>query len=242
MKAGHVRHRPFPRAITMAFQPIVDIAAKKIFAHEALVRGQDGAPAHDILASVNAGNQYAFDRLCRATALEWGSRLTLPGLLSINFLPNAVHDPHECMQATAAAAQQAGWPLTRLMFEVNEQEAVAEPERLLVILQAYRAHGILVAIDDFGAAYSGLNLLADFQPDLLKLDLALARGVSLDRPRQAIIRHTVGMCEELGVQVVAEGIEKPDDCRALYDLGISLQQGYLFSRPVIEGAPKVRFA
>ena len=231
----------FQRAITMAFQPIVDVRHRTTFAYEALVRGQDGAPAIDILADVDDINRFAFDQLCRTTALEWAARLNPPSLLSINFMPNAVYDPHSCMLATVATAKRVGWPLARIIFEVNEQEAVCDVERLLTVLKGYRAQGILTAIDDFGAAYSGLNLLADFQPDLLKLDLALIRGVSRDRARRAIIRHTVSMCDELGIKVVAEGVETVDDSRSLCDLGISLQQGYLFARPQIEALPRPNF-
>ena len=90
------------------------------------------------------------------------------------------------------------------------------------------------AIDDFGAGFAGLNLLADFQPDIIKLDMDLIRGIDQSRPRQAIVRGTVAMCEELGIQVIGEGVETADECSALHDLGIHLMQGYLFSRPLFE--------
>jgi EAL domain-containing protein (putative c-di-GMP-specific phosphodiesterase class I) len=233
--------RSFPKPITMAFQPIVDVVEKTAFAHEALVRGQDGSAASEILAEVDESNRNAFNQLCRVTALEWAGRLRPPSRLSINFMPNAAYELDTCMRATVAVARRVDWPLTRIIFEVNEQEAISDFEHLLVALRSYRAQGILIAIDDFGAAYSGLNLLAEFQPDLLKLDLALIKGIAVDRPRRAIIRHTVSMCEELGVRVVAEGVETIDDSRALCDLGIALQQGYLFARPQIEALPALHF-
>jgi EAL domain-containing protein (putative c-di-GMP-specific phosphodiesterase class I) len=225
----------------MAFQPIIDVNEKTTFAYEALVRGQDGASADDILSTVDDVNRFAFDQLCRITALEWAGKLKPTALLSINFMPNAVYDAYHCMLGTIAAAKRVDWPLSRIIFEVNEQEAVADLERLLLVLKAYRAQGILTAIDDFGAAYSGLNLLADFQPDLLKLDLALIKGIALDKNRRAIIRHTVSMCDELGIKVIAEGVETTDDSLALHDLGIPLQQGYLFARPQLEALPQPRF-
>jgi EAL domain-containing protein (putative c-di-GMP-specific phosphodiesterase class I) len=238
---AHHTDRAYPRAITMAFQPVVDLRENIVFAHEALVRGKDGASAGDMLASVHAGNRSAFEQCCRATAIDWAQRLQLPGLLSINFMPNVVHEADACTQPVATSAGHATWPLTRIIIEVNEQEAVADLDRLLVILKRYHAQGILTAIDDFGAGYSGLKLLADFQPDLLKLDLALVRGVALDRTRQVIIRHTVRLCEELGVRIIAEGVETADDCHALYDIGIFLQQGYFFARPLIEQLPVIHF-
>ncbi|MBV6860386.1 EAL domain-containing protein [Xanthomonas euvesicatoria] len=201
----------FPTAITMAFQPIVDVSTRSIYAGEALVRGQNGESAGSILAAVDERNRYAFDQACRIKAIECAAQIGLPALLSINFMPN------------------------------SEQEHLTDPAHLLGILRTYQARGMKTAIDDFGAGYAGLGLLAEFQPDLLKLDIALVRGIDTDRSRQAIVRHVTRMCEELGIAVIAEGIEQPDQYRALRDLGIHLQQGYLFARPQIGELPKVHW-
>jgi EAL domain-containing protein (putative c-di-GMP-specific phosphodiesterase class I) len=96
----------FRRAITMAFQPIINVTDKTTFAHEALVRGQDGASANDILSTVDDINRFAFDQKCRITALEWAGKLKPPALLSINFMPNAVYDAYHCMLGTIAAAKR----------------------------------------------------------------------------------------------------------------------------------------
>jgi EAL domain-containing protein (putative c-di-GMP-specific phosphodiesterase class I) len=221
----------FEKTITMAFQPIVDVAARSVFAHEALVRGSDGASALEVLASVSPGNQYAFDQACRVRALECAVDAGIPSLLSINFLPNAVYNPEHCLRATLAAAERVGWPLARIIFEVTEHEAITDPAHLLNILRTYRARGFLTAIDDFGAGYAGLNLLADFQPDLLKLDIGLIQGIDGDKVRQRIVLHMTRLCEDLGVRVIGEGVERPDEASALLDLGVVLQQGYLFAKP-----------
>jgi EAL domain-containing protein (putative c-di-GMP-specific phosphodiesterase class I) len=124
-----------------------------------------------------------------------------------------------------------GWPLANIIFEVTEHEAITDPAHLLNILRTYRARGFLTAIDDFGAGYPGLNLLADFQPDLLKLDIGLIRGVDRDTVRQRIVRHMTRLCENLGVRVIGEGVENAAESSALLDLGVVLQQGYFFARP-----------
>ncbi|BBJ97384.1 EAL domain-containing protein [Xanthomonas campestris] len=231
----------FPTAITMAFQPIVDVATRRIYAGEALVRGVDGASAASILGAVDERNRYAFDQACRIKAIECAEAIALPALLSINFMPNAVYNPEHCLRATLEATEHYQWPLHSIIFEVSEQEHMADPAHLLGILRAYQARGLKTAIDDFGAGYAGLGLLADFQPDLLKLDIALVRGIHTDRSRQAIVRHVTGMCEELGIAVIAEGIEEADEYRTLRDLGIHLQQGYLFARPQLRALPPVHW-
>jgi EAL domain-containing protein (putative c-di-GMP-specific phosphodiesterase class I) len=231
----------FEGAITMAFQPIVDVVARSVLAHEALVRGSDGASAHDVLAGVGEGNQYAFDQACRVRALECAVEARLPALVSINFLPNAVYNPEHCLRATLAAAERVGWPLARIIFEVTEHEAITDPAHLLNILRSYRARGFLTAIDDFGAGYAGLNLLADFQPDLLKLDIGLIRGIDGDRVRQRVVQHMTRLCEDLGVRVIGEGVETVAESRVLLDMGVVLQQGYLFAKPATGDAPVSAF-
>lgn len=229
-----------PFEISMAFQPIVAMDSGEIFAHEALVRGTQGEPAGTVLAQVNDDNRYAFDQRCRTTAIEWATRLGVPARLSINFMPNAVYRPETCIRATLEAARQHGFPLERIIFEVTEQERVTDTGHLLEILRAYRKQGFLTAIDDFGAGYAGLNLLAEFQPDLLKLDMALIRGIDNDPVRQAIVESVLSMCQRLSIRVIAEGVETQEELLALQGMGIGLFQGYLLARPGFQSLPAVR--
>lgn len=167
---------------TMAFQPIVDLRhGGSVFAYEALVRGTDGSSAASVLARVNDGNRYAFDQACRVRAVELAARLGIDCRLSINFLPNAVYQPEACIRVTLEAARRSGFPVERIIFEVAEHENAHDREHLNRILRAYRRQGLRTAIDDFGAGYAGLGLLADFQPDMLKIDMALVRGIGATR-------------------------------------------------------------
>ena len=228
--------------ISMAFQPICDLQNRRVFAHEALVRGPQGESAGSLLQQVDADNLYAFDQACRVKAVEWGARLNLPGLLSINFMPNAVYQAETCIRATLEAATRFGFPLERIIFEVTEQEQVLDIEHLLQILFAYRKQGFKTAIDDFGSGYAGLNLLADFQPDLLKLDMDLIRGIDQDSVRQVLVDGTLQMCRRLGVEVIAEGVETHEELAVLKGMGIQLFQGYLLARPGFETLPEVNLA
>ncbi|MDE2120658.1 MAG: EAL domain-containing protein, partial [Betaproteobacteria bacterium] len=103
------------------------------------------------------------------------------------------------------------------------------------ILREYKRQGFLTAIDDFGAGYAGLRLLADFQPDLIKLDMDLVRHVDQQRPRQAIARAVIRMAEQMGIRLVVEGVESAGERDFFLHEGVSLFQGYLFSRPVFRG-------
>lgn len=224
---------------TMAFQPIVDISTGKPFGYEALVRGRNQESAGSILGQVTPENLYSFDQTCRVKAIDLAAELGLEGMLSINFLPNAVYRPETCIRATLEAAHQRGFPLNRIMFEVTEGEEVLDHAHLKNIFEAYKRTGFTTAIDDFGAGHSGLNLLADFQPDIIKLDMALTRHIDKDRIRRAIVSGIIKVCDELSIDVIAEGVESREECIALADQGIKLFQGYYFARPGFESLPVV---
>lgn len=217
-----------------AYQPIVDLNTQTIFAREALVRGPNGENAASVLAQVTEANRYRFDQACRVKAIKGASELGFPEAISINFLPNAIYKPEACIRTTLAAAKANGFPLERIIFEVTEGERVDDGPWFAQILREYKRCGFKTAIDDFGAGYAGLKLLADFQPDLIKIDMDLIRGVDANRARQSIVKSLVRLCEDMDIQVIAEGIETPAERDFLFDTGIHLMQGYLFAKPAFK--------
>jgi EAL domain-containing protein (putative c-di-GMP-specific phosphodiesterase class I) len=239
VKCGACRSDVPVPAFTMAFQPILDIDSAEIFAYEALVRPPGGGSAADVLSHVNDQNRYSFDQACRVKAIELASRLEMDTQLSINFLPNAVYQPAACLQKTFEAAERAQFPVHHLMFEVTENEPSRDVGHLQAIFNEYKRHGMITAIDDFGAGHSGLNMLADFQPDVLKIDMALTRSIHTDQVRSKITGAIVGLCSNLHISVIAEGIETIQEAMALRALGVHLFQGYLFAQPAIEQLPKI---
>ncbi len=233
-----------PFEFTMAFQPIVDLAAGRVYAYEALVRGPAGESAKTVLGKVTMANRYAFDQSCRVKAIELASRLGLQDIgasLSINFIPGAMYEPENCVRATLAAARRHRFPADRLIFELTENEEVVDYAKLERIFHVYRAQTFRTALDDFGAGFSGLSLLARFQPDVVKIDLSLLRDLDTDARRHAIVRGIVRICRDLSTAVVAEGVETVAELAALRALGVTLFQGYLFAKPGFEALPQVAF-
>ncbi len=226
----------FDVPFSMAFQPIVDISTGAIYAHEALVRGPNGEGAASILGQISDKNRYAFDQKCRVKAIELASKLYDPcdtAKLSINFMPNAVYEPRACIRVTLAAAMKTGFPLNRIIFEFTENERL-DTTHLLHILRTYRDMGFQTAIDDFGAGHAGLALLAHFQPDIVKLDMDMIRGIDIDPVKRTIVRHILRMLEDLSITPLCEGVETADELNVLRDLGVSLIQGYVLARPSFE--------
>jgi len=219
---------------SMAFQPIVDLRKGQIFAQEALARGLSGESAGTVFEQVDEHNLYRFDQTCRVKAIELASRFPSTSLISINFMPRAVYRPELCIRTTLAAAKEYSVDVSRIMFEVTEGEKVDDSSHLQSIINYYKSQGFKTAIDDFGAGFSGLNMLAEFLPDLVKLDMALIRNIHSSRSRKAIVKGVATMCHELDIGLIAEGIETVEEKETLLELGIYLQQGYLYSKPVFE--------
>ncbi len=218
----------------MAFQPIVKFSTGEIFAHEALVRGQNGESAGKVFAHVNAENTYMFDQTCRVRAIKDAARCGIDTNLSINFMPNAVYQAETCIRKTLEAAAEVDFPLERIIFEVTETDQIPDRPHLRNILDYYKQRGFRTAIDDFGEGYAGLNLLAEFVPDFVKLDMALVRSVDSDRNRRTIIQHLIRLCEDLKIEVIAEGVETVEERDTILDLGVDMFQGYLFAKPAFQ--------
>jgi EAL domain-containing protein (putative c-di-GMP-specific phosphodiesterase class I) len=226
---------------TFAFQPIVDAIMREVFSYEALIRGSGNEPASQVLRQVTADRLFAFDQKARVHAIDLAMRLGLSCHLNLNFLPQSLDSTSESILTTLEAARRANLPINRLVLEVLEGEIIRDHSHFREQINAYRGLGLKVAIDDFGAGYSGLNLLADFQPDQVKLDMKLIAGIERHGPRQAIVRAINHVCFDLGIDIIAEGIETEEEYAWLASQGIHLFQGYLFARPGFESFPPVHY-
>ncbi|MFY8275381.1 EAL domain-containing protein [Pseudoalteromonas sp. SSDWG2] len=226
---------------TMAFQPIINAAHASVFGYEALVRGPNNESAFSIISQVHEGNRYVFDQLCRVKAIALAAKLGIKEMLSINFLPKAIYSPERCIRTTLEAAKKYNFPAENIMFEFTEVEKIEDTEHVERVVNYYKSLGFKTAIDDFGSGYAGLNLLADFQTNIVKFDMELVRNINNDKVRQAIFRNCLIMMKEIGITPLAEGIETQGEYEWLREQGVELMQGYLFAKPGFECLPVVNF-
>jgi EAL domain-containing protein (putative c-di-GMP-specific phosphodiesterase class I) len=240
--AGCADGTELPFEFKMAFQPIVDVSENRIWGYEALVRGPNGESAHSVLSQLTDTQLYRFDQAARVMAIETAGRLFADPRtrLSINFMPNAVYEPRACIQKSLEAARRANFPASNLMFEFTENERMSDPAHVENIVRAYKALGFWTALDDFGAGYAGLGLLARLQPNLIKIDMELLRDIHLSRPKQVIVAGLAQIARELDITVLAEGVENEAELTILRAAGIALFQGYHFARPGFMALPTVR--
>ncbi len=223
-------------AITMAFQPQIDVVERRIYGYEALVRGLNGETAATVLSRVTADTVYAFDQACRVKAIELAAKLGIRENLSINFMPNAVYHPASCLRKTIESANAFGFPIERITFEFTEDEYVVDRDHMKSIIQTYHKQGFKTAIDDFGSGYAGLGLLVDLQTDILKVDQTIIRGISVGCPRWAVMLGIITMADKLGIDILCEGVETIEEYGVLRSMGVRYMQGFLFAKPMIEMA------
>jgi EAL domain-containing protein (putative c-di-GMP-specific phosphodiesterase class I) len=223
--------------ITSHFQPIVHADdTRRVYAHEALVRGQerDGTlvpPGRMFHLAHEADILFQLDLAARQAAIRQAVANGLSTPLFINFTPTAIYDPAFCLRSTVGAVAAAGIPASNVVFEVVESDRAGDAKHLRDIIDFYRQEGFRVALDDLGAGYSSLNLIHQLRPDIVKLDMELTRNIHEDPYKALITRKILEIAQRLDILTVAEGIETPGELRWVREHGVDFVQGYLIARP-----------
>jgi len=225
--------------LTMAFQPIVDMAEGTIFAHEALVRGPNGESAAHVLSGVPADSQSRFDQLCRRRAMELAARLNISERISINFQPLPENNLERGIIRTVKLADTFDLPLSQLLFEITDSHRTTSLDFVKEVIGAYQANGLATALDNFGNGLVELNDLEMVAPDIIKLDRELTHNIDSNRVRQIFVKSVVDVCNEIDCRVIAQGVESQAELESLLSFGITHFQGYLLARPSLESVAEL---
>jgi EAL domain-containing protein (putative c-di-GMP-specific phosphodiesterase class I) len=228
-RGGDARGNGNGPRFAVAFQPIVDVAAGRVRAYEALLRGPGGSPAGGVLARVPAGERASFETEALSTILDlFGAG---EGDLHVNFSAAVLVRQRNAVAHLAARLSVSHLPPARFVIEVTEGERIGDAEALAAMMREARACGFRIALDDFGTGYGGLGLLAEAKPDLVKLDRSLIRGIHQHRVRHPIVMRMLEAAGRLGIGAVAVGVETEAEYHCLASLGVTLFQGFLVSPP-----------
>lgn len=210
-----------------AYQPIVDRDGK-LYAHEALMRSREPELPHPgavLDAAERLGRLVALGRhmrsLSAATMADDAS-----GLLFLNLHPRDLLDD-ELVSLDAPLARIAH----RVVLEITERAALEKLGDVKARADVLRERGYRIAIDDLGAGYAGLTSFALLEPDIVKLDMTLVRGIDQNATKQKLVKTMSSLCTDLGMLVVAEGVETKEELLCVLELGSHLVQGYLIARP-----------
>ena len=217
------------------FQPIVDLKSRRVIGFETLARWTDRdlgfvppdvfIPLAEERGIIGPLSQLLL-RKATGTAGQWPDDL----FLSFNLSPSQLVDQNTA-QHVLAILERTGFDPRRLEIEITESGLMTDPASAEKILHDFHAMGIRVALDDFGTGQSSLGRLRQFAFDKLKIDRAFVSSILDDKPSEHIIRAILAMCEGLGMEVVAEGIEEEEQARRLIQFGCAGGQGYLFGKP-----------
>ena len=223
-------------SIITLFQPIIDCSTMDVVAYECLSRGlkQDGSIMSPVIMFESARKSdmlFTLDRACRLQSLKNAKLKNIEKNIFINFTPTSIYNPVFCLHDTVEYAKELKFDFNKIVFEVIETERVENIAHLKNIFNFYIEKGFRVALDDVGSGYSTLNVLAELKPHIVKIDIALIRGIDRDPTKKAIVNSLVYIAKEIGATVLAEGIETTEEFEMVKSLGVNLVQGYLFGKP-----------
>lgn len=221
--------------IHTVYQPIVEMKNLDILGYEALSRGpidsEFRSPLLLFLVAAEFGLSFELDSLCRRKAISNIRNLGTNKKIFINTLAITIHDPQFRGRYLEKLLEDIKLKPENVVFEINEKMAIDNYDLFRSAMKDYSDIGIVHANDDVGAAYSDLERIMELNPGFMKLDISLVREINKSHIKQQIIKAMVNMAKGLGSQIIAEGIETPEEYETLLALDVDYGQGYLFGKP-----------
>jgi EAL domain-containing protein (putative c-di-GMP-specific phosphodiesterase class I) len=225
---------------SFAFQPIVDPFMQQIVSWEALIRTPEGDSPAVYFQTLPRDALYEADLKSKQVALSMASALGLhTQTLSLNLLPMTLVNVPNAVDFLLTVIEANGFVPEQIVVEFTESEAISRFDEFTHSVRQLKSAGISVTIDHFGAGFAGLQLLAQFQPDRIKINRDLIANVHKSGPRQAIVQAIIKCCASLEIQFCAVGVELAEEWMWLESAGISQFQGHLFASPRLGGIPAV---
>lgn len=218
------------------FQPIMSCAAGGgVYGYEALLRcdesGREVSPADIFGVARGADLLSQLDRrACRSAVME-AARYKIPTKLFVNVTPTVISNSEGCVENAVNFLGGAGLHPRQIVLEVVESEEVSDWRHFNRVLELYRGRGFEIALDDFGAGYSSLTTFSRLRPDYIKLDMDLIRAVHLDPHKATLAGKLIEAAREVGVKVIAEGIESAGEYDWVKGRGVDYVQGFYICRP-----------
>jgi EAL domain-containing protein (putative c-di-GMP-specific phosphodiesterase class I) len=211
-------------AFLPVFQPIVRLNDRHIVGYEALTRFRDGTrPDKRFIEAHTAGMSIRLEMVCLGDQLEAATWLPAGTWVSLNISPSLASAIVPLVSALERADRD-------VVLEITEHVEIADYKSLVGALDMVRGHARL-AVDDAGAGYAGLRHILELRPQFVKLDLSLVRNIDTDPARQAMVAGMAHFARDSGCELIAEGIETPEELAELIRLEVQLGQGYLFGKP-----------
>ncbi|MBC7766052.1 MAG: GGDEF domain-containing protein [Hyphomonadaceae bacterium] len=223
------------KAVNTVFQPIISLRTGQVYGYEALSRVMPEYTSLNIEELFNLALKencmWDFDAVCRQKAIENAALQHITSKLFLNVDPHIIHDPKFFSGMTNAYLAKYSLSPENIVFEITEKSTLNDMPAFLNTLEHYSNQGFQIALDDVGDGYSGLKLIAEAQPNFIKIDIGLIRDVNSDKMKRNLVKVLVSFCNVSGIVLIAEGIETNKELDTLMTLGVEFGQGYLIARP-----------
>jgi EAL domain-containing protein (putative c-di-GMP-specific phosphodiesterase class I) len=222
----------FERALAslwVAFQPIVSASRRTVYGYEGLLRTREATlsePQQVLDAAEQLDSLGRVGRAVRRSAAAAVREADGHPTLFVNLHPTDLYDPELVDERSPLVAIAES-----VVLEITERAALASVDDTRARVAELRRLGFRIAIDDLGAGYSGLNSFALLEPEVVKLDMGLIRDIDTSPVKRKVVGSMTSLCKDMGMLVVAEGVETADERDTLVALGCDLLQGFLFARP-----------
>jgi EAL domain-containing protein (putative c-di-GMP-specific phosphodiesterase class I) len=217
------------------FQPIKNMKNEEVLGYEALSRGPEGSalvsPANLFETAVESDLGFELDRLCRQRALVNARGLPESAKLFVNVMPSALYDPEFQGSNLIRVLDELGLSPKQVVIELTEKYAIENYSMFVDAISNFTQMGFAIAVDDIGAGHSGLEKIANINPQFLKFDMDLVREIDTSYTRREIVAALKNLGDKMDAVIIAEGIERQEELETLLDLGIDYGQGFLLGRP-----------
>lgn len=230
-----VGHMIAQQKIRTLFQPIVDLSTMEAVGYEALSRAEQADAeklgVHLFVAAAKAELDGELDQTCRALSIVRRPGLKQGRRLFVNCLPGTFYEPMRELDQMLLEWEEDGLTPDQMVFEITENITHDQLRRILPNVRDLQSRGYQFAVDDVGTGTSNLQLIADLEPQFIKMDITLTRGLATSMRKQALATYLLELADRCHAELIAEGIENQPDCDAAQKLGIRLGQGYLLGMP-----------
>lgn len=221
--------------IVTMFQPIISLTKGDVLGYEALSRGPAGSNLERADLLFDAARQFNLtwdlEYLCRKKAIQRAKDKIGDKLLFLNVDPQVINDARFVKGATKNYLSDNHIDASRIIFEITERTCIEDYKSFRCVVDNYIEQGYHVAVDDVGAGYSGLRMLAEINPAFMKIDMELIRGIDKKIINQILIKTLNDFAKATNMRIIAEGIETIEELDTLISLGVDYGQGYYIQKP-----------
>jgi EAL domain-containing protein (putative c-di-GMP-specific phosphodiesterase class I) len=218
--------------IRSVYQPIVTLKDRTPIGYEALARGPKGTyfenPINLFSLATDSHMSFDLDSLCLNLAVKRAEPFLKDSLLFLNADPAVILSEY---LKKLQFLEDSTIPPAQVCIEISERTFITNFQEFARQIRVLKPLGVMIVIDDLGEGYSSLKIIAELNPDFIKADMSLVRGVDSDPVKQSLIRVICELTKQINSRLIAEGVETEEECKTLMSLGVELGQGYLFARP-----------